>query len=106
MAHAPFWKPVVLINFAGAAQIGTMKSSTYFCMAAISLSKSTPRPTVAWLKHVMVGISPWLNAPNTGRVLIEGPPLLKCGACCHRREEPVTGEEVPAIMRVAGGGVN
>src|SRR5271170_7328396 len=34
-------------------------------MAAINSSRSTPSGTVAWLKQAMVGIAPWLKAPNT-----------------------------------------
>ena len=47
--------------------MGATCSSTYRCIALISVSRSTPHSdtgTVALLKQAIVGIMPWLNAPN------------------------------------------
>src|SRR5271165_97894 len=48
-------KPLDLTSFARVPHTGATCLLTNFCMAAIKASKSTPRSTVARLKHAMVG---------------------------------------------------
>src|SRR5438093_9597477 len=64
--------------------------STNTCIAAIKASKSTPRGVDALLKHAMVGIPPWLNAPNVGLAALIKTSLGNVEAdvsgCCARKK--------------------
>src|SRR5216684_728220 len=61
-------KSLDLISLAGVPQTGATCRSTYACIAVMRASRSMPRGVAALLKQAMVGITPWLNAPNTALV--------------------------------------
>src|SRR5262245_47434329 len=85
MAHASLTKLVVLTNLPGVPHTGATCLLTYSCIAAISLSKSTPSGVFALLKHAIVGVMPWLNAPNV--TLLMRPPVLM-GILAPRTDPP------------------
>src|SRR5437773_6938381 len=79
-----------LTSFAGVPHTGATHRSTNACIAAIRASKSTPRGVDALLKHAMVGIPPWLNAPNVGLAALIKTSLGNVEAdvsgCCARKK--------------------